>query len=53
MTCKNCGYKIDTGCDHLQCAQAHAQGFCGSSCQQAYFAIKDYELNRAEKKSHG
>lgn len=47
--CRNCGYTLETGCTHLHCAQAHAQGFCGPSCKEAYYAIKEYELNRMEK----
>jgi hypothetical protein len=47
MNCKQCGYPIDTGCTHLDCQGAHAQGFCGKGCQEAYYALKEYELKQA------
>lgn len=47
--CKQCTYLIDPGCTHLDCLMAHAQGFCSRACEIAYFAIKDYEIERMRK----
>lgn len=46
--CKQCGYPVG-GCDNPVCANAHAQGFCGTGCRDAYFAIKEWELTHARK----
>lgn len=44
--CRWCQYPIDH-CENPFCQKAHAQGFCGTGCRDAYFFVKEKEMERA------
>lgn len=48
--CRQCGYGIDGGCTHLDCRNAHAQGFCSKMCQEAYMRYKEWTLEQERKR---
>lgn len=52
MKCRQCGYSYQNDdCPNSVCRNAHAQGFCGSGCAGAYFALRDWELAHPEPKA--